>query len=197
MKKSLVVLLIALAIVTLFVGCKDPEVTYEVGGKGPAGGYIFYDCDADNTEDGGAGEDGLKSSECGWRFLEAAPEDLSRKYAWGPNGPVSYGTETGIGKGQSNTDKLKDKGIDKFPAAEACSKYNGGGYSDWFLPSKDELVLVFKNLANLSTFVNNSSYWSSSEAGNGQAYRPGSSGGTVTSDSYSVDYYVRPVRAFK
>ena len=46
---------------------------YKVGDKGPAGGIICYDCDADN-EDGNA--DGLKSSECGWRYLEAAPADL-------------------------------------------------------------------------------------------------------------------------
>ena len=44
-----------------------------VGMKGPAGGYVFYDCDADN-DSGNA--DGLISSECGWRYLEAAPNDL-------------------------------------------------------------------------------------------------------------------------
>lgn len=47
-------------------------------GKGPAGGYVFYDCDADNDPNinGGRGKDNLMSSECEWRFLEAAPADL-------------------------------------------------------------------------------------------------------------------------
>lgn len=46
---------------------------FEVGSLGQAGGYIFYDVDADN---GSGNADGLISSECGWRFLEAAPADL-------------------------------------------------------------------------------------------------------------------------
>lgn len=47
-------------------------------GKGPSGGYVFYDCDADNDSsvNNGRGEDYLMSSECGWRYLEAAPADL-------------------------------------------------------------------------------------------------------------------------
>ena len=44
---------------------------------GATGGYVFYDCDFDNDEtNDGAGPDGLKSSVCGWRYLEAAPADL-------------------------------------------------------------------------------------------------------------------------
>ena len=166
MKKSLVVLLIALAIVALFVGCKDPEVTYEVGGKGPAGGYIFYDCDAYNTEDGGAGKDGLKSSECGWRFLEAAPKGLG-KYQWGTSSATSsYGTEAGIGKGKSNMVKFKYYGIGNFPAAEACSKYNAGGYSDWFLPSIDEMKEMYKHQVKIGVWDGNSGVqvWSSTES---------------------------------
>ena len=48
-------------------------IVYKVGDEGPAGGIIFYDCDADNEDDNA---DGLESSECGWRYLEAAPADL-------------------------------------------------------------------------------------------------------------------------
>ena len=199
MKKSLVVLLIALAIVALFVGCKAPEVNYEVGGKGPAGGYIFYDCDADNTEDGGAGEDGLKSSECGWRFLEAAPEDLSRKYAWGPNDATTYNTKTGIGEGQNNTNILKDKEIDKFPAAQACVQYKGGGFTDWFLPSRDELKAMYTNLTKEDKGGKWQDYgnWSSSEGDYADAYYVIMSTGSAIDYTRSVDYYVRPVRAFK
>ena len=40
------------------------------------GGWIYYDCDFDNTLDDPDGEDDLKSDVCGWRFLVAAPADL-------------------------------------------------------------------------------------------------------------------------
>ena len=197
MKKNLVVLLIALAIVTLVVGCKDPEVNYEVGGKGPAGGYIFYDCDADNTEDGGAGKDGLKSSECGWRFLEAAPEDLSRTYTWGPNDQTTYGTKTGIGEGQENTNILKTSGIEKFPAAKACTEYRGGGFTDWFLPSLDEVKAMYTNLTKEGKGTWQERYWSSSEytSNTGKSYYVYN--GAELDYSRIVEYYVRPVRAFK
>ena len=50
-----------------------PVLQYKIGDIGPAGGYVFYDCDADN-DIGNA--DGLISTECGWRFLETAPNGL-------------------------------------------------------------------------------------------------------------------------
>lgn len=109
---------------------------YLIGDTGPAGGYVFYDVDADNDS---GNEDGLISSECGWRFLEAAPADLRvvnevptvdssvdgyssapAGYVFGHNknsgpylyvnGTTSYNTadctNTTIGSGKSNTEKL-------------------------------------------------------------------------------------------
>ena len=55
----------------------QPMEVYAIGDIGPAGGYILYDCDADNNDTNeGAGPDGLKSDVCGWRYLEAAPADI-------------------------------------------------------------------------------------------------------------------------
>ena len=53
--------------------CGFDRDIYEVGGFGPAGGLICYDCDADNSS---GNKDGLISSECGWRFLEASTNVL-------------------------------------------------------------------------------------------------------------------------
>ena len=67
---------LCLSIVVLFVifliSCKA-KPQYSIGDIGPAGGYIFYDCDADNNT---GNADGLISTEVGWRYLEAAPADL-------------------------------------------------------------------------------------------------------------------------
>lgn len=108
--------------------------------------------------------------------------------AWGPSIPMDpfyAGTEDGIYKGASNTEKLVKQfndaeesgnypysGLDqtktngKSPAVIA-SELEAGGYDDWFLPSKAELIELFKvkaDLADKNLFVipaNN--YWTSLE----------------------------------
>ena len=200
-------------------------VDYENGEVGPAGGYIFYDCDADN-DSGNA--DGLISTECGWRYLEAAPTDLSytnssgtttKYYPFGyyrtssSGSNLTVGTKTAIGTGKANTEALikamgettytSSSGTTKgIYAAKACADYsitvNGVVYDDWFLPSKNELDLMYDNLKakHLGSFANGT-YWSSSEGGYYdyawfQAFNDG-----YRNDYNRYDnYYVRPVRAF-
>jgi len=77
------------------------------------------------------------------------------------------GTLTTIGSGSANTDKIitQNGGGSGYAAglARACTD---GGYSDWFLPSKDELDKLFDNKDAIGGFdVNgvNLYYWSSSE----------------------------------
>ena len=131
----------------------DYHNTWKVGDRGPAGGWIFYD-------------KGYFSD--GWRYLEAAPSDIKQGsdyyFMWGDNG--SYGTNTGIGTGKSNTAIIVSKGSkDRNPnAATFCNDYVYGGYDDWFLPSKDELNQMYENLkkAGLGGFADGR-YWSSSE----------------------------------
>lgn len=175
------------------------SVSLGVGWPGPAGGYIFYDCDADN-ESGNA--DGLKSSECGWRYLEAAPEDLPEEYVWGDD--EDFGTKTGIGEGRNNTNIIVNKASNKRKdnAAMACVVYAGGGYSDWFLPSKDELKLMYQNLKEngIGNFPNGWDgclYWSGSEYSTGYAWIQSFRYGDQDGYSRGNAHYVRPIRAFK
>ncbi|GAJ20252.1 unnamed protein product, partial [marine sediment metagenome] len=93
---------------------------------GPAGGYIFYD-------------KGYYSD--GWRYLEAAPvsTEWTEKY-WGSYGTLIGGTETGIGTGKSNTTIIVtwlNNHSETGKAAQLCDDLVYGGYSDWFLPSRD------------------------------------------------------------
>jgi hypothetical protein len=76
---------------------------------------------------------------------------------------------------------------------------NFGGFNDWFLPSKDELDLMYKNLKvkGLGDFAS-SFYWSSSEGSNDEAWQQVFSDGR---QYYSFcpkfnTYFVRAVRAF-
>ncbi len=167
---------------------------YAVGDRGPGGGFIFYVNPSAETD--------------GWKYLEAAATDMaaaggedSTAYKWGPEG--IYGTETGIGSGKSNTDKLirasEDDSSLSFPAARACADYSGGGYSDWFLPSRDELNLMYVNLQRkgLGNFESSYFYWSSSEKDSTNAYEQRFSDGFQEGYGRNFKYErVRPVRKF-
>ena len=127
--------------------------TYALRDIGPAGGYIFYD-------------KGTCSS--GWRYLEAAPVATEwTDKEWGSYLTFIGGTEQGIGTGQSNTTIivawLNSHG-ETDRAAQLCDALVYGGYSDWFLPSREELKLMYVNLHSegVGGFASDG-YWSSSE----------------------------------
>lgn len=123
--------------------------TYKIGDKGPAGGWIFYD--KGNSSDG-------------WRYLEAAPKDQGEA-EWGCMGKSILGAQvTAIGTGKANTKAIIKGCKGSEIAAKKCIAYRGGGKSDWFLPSQDELYLMYVNLHQngIGGFVNDG-YWSSSE----------------------------------
>lgn len=202
--------------------CSEQCGRYFVGAIGPTGGYIFYDCDEDNDN---GNPDGLVSSECGWRYLEAASSDLSSKYIFGyyrPDGETNIEIGTGIvvGTGKSNTvnlmNKMGDKAFnseldDKYTretmyAAKACDSYSievdGVTYDDWFLPSKDELNLMYVNLYEMERGNFNEPdleyYWTSSEVDNCRAWGHffSSFGGKQNGYVRKSECYVRPIRAF-
>ncbi|GHV10498.1 hypothetical protein FACS189491_00040 [Spirochaetia bacterium] len=79
-----------------------------------------------------------------------------------------------------------------------CASFNYDGYTDWFLPSLDELDLMYKNLAmkGLGGFTGDW-YWSSSELSIGyvweQRFSDGRQGYYYLKDGTSC---IRAVRAF-
>jgi hypothetical protein len=137
--------------------------------------------------------------------LVAAPSDQSAGAEWGCYGTNLNGNNnsvvpelTGIGDGQVNTSYIvlyhcSEAGI----AAKLCDELTVGGYSDWFLPSKDELQLMYQNL-HTQGFGGFSSayYWSSTESNAYNAWRFNFSFGVASNLSKSNTYYVRAVRAF-
>ena len=127
--------------------------TYDLRDIGPAGGWIFYD-------------KGYYSS--GWRYLEAAPASTEWTYKeWGGNGTLIGVTETGIGIGQSNTTKIVtwlNSHSETGKAAQLCDALVYSGYSNWFLPSRNELNLMYENLYVFGVGgFESGDYWSSSE----------------------------------
>jgi hypothetical protein len=82
-------------------------------------------------------------------------------------------------------------------AAQRCVQLNFGGYRDWFLPSRDELDLIYKNLKQrgLGGFSNRE-YWSSSYDGYDLAHCQRFRDGLNISGGNSDVRSVRAIRAF-
>ncbi|MDR2596603.1 MAG: DUF1566 domain-containing protein [Treponema sp.] len=147
MKRIFFVLFALLVCMGLFA-----QQQFKIGDTGPAGGIVFYD-------------KGFTSD--GWRYLEAAPAGTEVAIVWGPNKNIA-GTETAIGTGRQNTRLIIAALGAEESAARLCVNLNINWRNDWFLPSIDELDLMYKNLKQkgLGGFEDGF-YWSSSQdAGN-------------------------------
>ncbi|MFT5164793.1 MAG: hypothetical protein ACI8P3_000016 [Saprospiraceae bacterium] len=92
----------------------------------------------------------------------------------------------------------KDLGIFVWDDAVAkCKAYEGGGYTDWYLPSNFEFFLLFTNLyrKGLGGF-DNGDYWSSSEFDDYTASVQGFGSGRMNYIAKGINGHVRAVRAF-
>jgi TolB-like protein len=175
-----------------------PEpAAYKIGDKGPAGGIVFYD-------------KGKESD--GWRYMECASDDVG-KTKWSGNNQgfnLVGGTKTEIGTGKRNTDIIarfmQGQGETKTPA-QLCKNYDQGGFNDWFMPSKDELNQMYRNLEakGLVTFPG-ANYWSSSEISrntvwvqrfsDGEQDGGGAHAGIESNGKGWHEFSVRPIRQF-
>jgi hypothetical protein len=135
------------------------------------------------------------------------------------------GTETGVGTGKANTDKIIDAMVSagfnnlnyENPAgyfsyaAGIARSYSYGGYTDWFLPSKDELYQLFLNrvaVSNTLTTIagagvfpsgSNYNYWTSSEYNKTYAWLLKADSTTiqeVNNQDKKRQKFLRPIRAF-
>lgn len=198
MKRSKIILsILILSVIALVLsGCGGGNLAtlppleendaYALGDTGPAGGLIFYD---------------KGSYSDGWRYLEAAPSDQSTQIQWYNYTYGTYvatgATGTAIGTGQANTTAIvAAQGAGNY-AAQLCNDLTEGGYSDWFLPSKDELNWMRENLylKGIGGFTDGS-YWGSSEFNAYDAWYLYFNYGLQYSSYKPNPYRVRAVRAF-
>jgi len=137
--------------------------------------------------------------------LIAATADQSDGIQWAtaPYWSISVpSTGTAIGTGAANTDAIiAQNGPGTSYAAGLARAYNGGGHSDWYLPSLDELHQLHLNAAAIGGFGNTfgAGYWSSFQGAlwPGDAwYEDFYSGGNQDKDGKRFGYQVRAVRSF-
>ena len=162
---------IALILVSLmFAGCFLTAQTYNIGDTGPGGGIVFYVSEIAFPVPQPNGETKM----C--RYMEVSPVDIGES-KWGEDGyeEEPY-TLQGLGTGLMNTYNIVSFNADKMTTAN-CAAYACLMYStqttrkgEWWLPSKVELNLLYKNLRDkvIATSSGNEEYgycyWSSSES---------------------------------
>jgi hypothetical protein len=89
-------------------------------------------------------------------------------------------------------------------AKKSCESYDGGGYTDWYLPSKGELTELYaqKHLVNSALSregfrkLQQNWYWSSTESADDYGWRFTIGSGTYDTNGLYNRNYVRAVRAF-
>ena len=130
----------------------------------------------------------------GLHGLIAALSDQSTGTTWGCWGTAISGADgTAIGTGHQNTHDMISAGCTN--AAQVCHGVTINGYSDWYLPSKDELNRLYLNSSEIGGFTTGN-YYSSSEfdsySGRGQSIGSGFQGAY----DKNTTNYVRAVRGF-
>jgi len=168
---------------------KSTAQTYKIGDTGPAGGIVFYD-------------KGTVSD--GWRYLEAAPVENEFTSCWGAGSFIekselaAKGTDTAIGSGRINTERIAAGVKETDCAAKRCIKLKINKYTDWFIPSKDELDLIYKNLKKkkLGGF-SDENFWSSSLNDKGQVWAMNFGKGSYFDCIAGRPCRARAVRAFQ
>jgi len=125
----------------------------------------------------------------------AAPSNQGSA-TWGCYGTLISGADgTAIGTGAQNTIDIMNGCSEAGIASRLCDDLVLGGYSDWYLPSRDELNQLYINRVAIGGFAYYY-YWSSTESDNYYAWRQNFFSGDQDYYLKASNYNVRAVRAF-
>ncbi len=171
-------------------GTYGEQVEFKTTGyTGPGGGYVAYD-KGEFTD--------------GWRYLELHPVSLEyNSYAigskWGAINTFLSGTSSQIGTGLANTSLIASTASEADCAAKLCQNLVLNGYSDWFLGSSEEMLLVVNSLAQAGHSFGG--MWTSTQVNMDNAYTlfrlSSSEPFTISSLSYKgSNRYVYPLRRY-
>jgi len=161
-----------------------------VGYTDSDGYYVFYDAGSVQTD----------ATYGNWRYMIAAPSDMGTSNWSTVDGTLLGATATAIGTGKANTTTIVNALGSSSVSARACTTATFGGYTDWFLPSRDELNLMMLNLAQkgftgFGAFNTTYFYWSSTEATRNAAYYQYSDSTTTGNSQLKVNCTIGLTRA--
>jgi hypothetical protein len=155
------------------LSAQNISTTFKIGDRGPANGIIFYD--KGNNADG-------------WQYMEVTAADNGSSGGIGCYCTSLNPYYEGVGYGMHSSYVWSINNCDGW--ARSSLNYSQNGYRDWFLPTKDELNLLYINLKlkNIGNFKDDW-YWSSTPAPYGSC---GIDGGVLTqyfvTGQQSADY---------
>ena len=191
------------------VAAGSSTVTYALGDIGPGGGLVFL-------------ISGGLTYEMAPKTWSGFSSDDTPSLAWcsATSTSIAGAVGTAVGTGSANTTAMLALPCTSG-AAFSADAYAGGGLTDWFLPSKDELNAMCYYSRNLSaspdptdscyatsgttqdsTFAAGNfgfagdAYWSSSQTNAGNAWTQNLVNGNRTNGTKDNTLRVRPVRAF-
>jgi hypothetical protein len=127
--------------------------------------------------------------------LIAAPADQSISAEWGCDGTTLAGTSANLGTGAANTAAIVKGCTTAGIAAKKCADLELNGYSDWYLPSKDELNKLYMNKEAIGG-LSSAFYWSSSGETYNMAWVQNFADGNQYTNRKNYPNGVRAVRAF-
>lgn len=162
------------------------------------GGIIFWINPDDSTEG-----------------LVCALDDQSTEAPWGCEGTEISGADSkALGDGNRNTIEIEAGCNTVGTAADLCANLTSNNYSDWFLPTENELSEIYSNIVVINDaltenqgtafvradggapFYNGAYYWSSSEHIAQSAIPYDFSRGEGGIDVKGSLYHVRAIRSF-
>ena len=156
-------------------------INIDLGKSGEAGGVVFFD--KGNYSDG-------------WRYIEASPEDILPLISWKANEyKETLAKDRKLGGGKNNTIAIIAKNGEGLYAANMCRKYSLGGYSDWCLPSLEEMKKLGEFYSKKSQPLN-SKYWTSTESNESYAYYYALANTKDETDDKMIKYCIRAIRYF-
>lgn len=163
-----------------------PTVTL---GQNYQGGIVFYILKA--------GDIGYSASVQHGLIAPVNDQATISGIVWAPSSTdILIGTtSTAIGTGNANTNAIVAKLGSGTYAAKLCYDLVLNGYSDWYLPSKDELDKILSS-PKLSNFSTGNHYWSSSEVNKSDVWAQTFVSGQQSNRSKTSASNVRAIRSF-
>ncbi len=137
-----------------------PNIGHEITEELICGDHVFYE---QSNRDYAADQ---------WRYLCCAENDWHPSLSdpvigWGYGGKFTELTDESIGSGKSNSDALYSLDSSAQTATVLCEELVCNDFTDWYLPSIEELELIHSNLygatETTASFITDGFYWSSSE----------------------------------